>query len=115
MRIPKVLLLVPALGFLTALAVHAAPEPVEVRLLRTIHVGALQGIGEGELRRMTAPKEAFYVRYVLARAALLVLDGDGGSPEYPLQRLLDQALAQLQPGRDLLPAGAPPGFGGDDL
>lgn len=104
-----------ALGLLTALAAHAVPEPVEVRLLRTIHVGALQGIGESDLRRMVAPKEPSYVRYVLARAALLVLGRDDGAPEYPVQRLLDQALSQLQPGRDLLPAGAPPGFGGDDL
>ena len=113
MRIPRLLLL--ALAFGLPAAVHAAPEPVEVRLLRTIHIGALQSLDEGDLRRMSSPREASYVRYVLARAALLVLGKDGGSPEYPVERLLDQALAQLQPGRDLLPAGAPPGFGGDDL
>jgi len=105
-----------ALGFvifLASLAAHA--EPVEVRLLRTIHTGALQEIGEEELRRMSSPKETSYARYVLARSALLVLGKDDGSPEYPVQRLLDQALSQLQENRDLLPAGVAPGFGGDDL
>src|SRR5689334_11913267 len=63
MRIPKVLFLVPVLGLLTALAAHAAhtaSEPVEVRLLRTIHVGALQGIGEGD-QKATEVREIGFV------------------------------------------------------
>lgn len=98
--------------------VVAAPEPVEVRLLRTVHVGALQELDEADLRRMSAPGEPSYVRYVLSRAALLVLGRDDRVPEFPVERLLDQALAQLKPDAvmvGLLPAGAPPGFGADDL
>lgn len=94
------------------------PEPVEVRLLRTVHLGALQGLAEADLRRMSAPGEPSYVRYVLSRAALLVLGRDDRVPEFPVERLLDQALAQLKPDAitaGLLPAGAPPGFGTDDL
>lgn len=93
-------------------------EPIEVRLLRTVHLGALQGLSEADLRRMSGPGEPSYVRYVLSRAALLVLGRDDRVPEFPVERLLDQALAQLKPGaiqEGLLPAGAPPGFGADDL
>ena len=115
MRIPRLLVPALGLGLLAALAAHAAPEAVEVRLLRTIHVGALQGLGESDLRKMSSPGESSRARYVLARAALLVLGKDDAHPEYPVQRLLDQELAQLLPGRDLLSAGAPRGFGGDDL
>lgn len=95
-----------------------APEPVEVRLLRTVHLGALQGLSEADLRRLSAPGEPSNVRYVLSLAALLVLGRDDRVPEYPVERLLDQTLAQLKPDAitsGLLPAGAPPGFGADDL
>lgn len=104
-----------ALGLLSAAAASAAPEPVEVRLLRTVHLGALQGLSEADLRRLSAPGEPSYARYVLARAALLVLEKPYAAPELPVEKLLDQALDQLKPGSDLLPAPAPPGFGGDDL
>jgi hypothetical protein len=103
-------------GLLVAVSAQAAPpEPVEVRLLRTVHLGALQGLEEKELRGMTAPQATSYVRYALARAALLVLGKDDGPPDYPVERLLDQALAQLKKEGDLLPPGAPRGYGGDDL
>jgi hypothetical protein len=98
-------------------AAASAPEPVEVRLLRTVHLGALQGLAEADLRRMSSPAESSYVRHVLSRAALLVLGRDTGAPEFPVERLLDEALAQLKPDgmAGLLPSGAPPGFGTDDL
>ncbi len=99
-------------------AASAAPaEPVEIRLLRTVHLGALQGLSEADLRRLSAPEESSYVRYTLSRAALLVLERDAGAPEFPGPKLLDQSLAQVKPDAltGLLPAGAPPGYGMDDL
>lgn len=111
---------VPSLAASPAASPRAAglSEPVEVRLLRTVHLGALQGLVEADLRRLSAPGEPSYVRYVLSRAALLVLGRDDRNPEFPVERLLDQALAQVKPDAitaGLLPAGAPPGFGADDL
>jgi len=110
----KVLALSAALGLLAASTARAVPpEPVEVRLLRTVHLGALQGLSEADLGRLSGPGESSYARSVLSRAALLVLGKPGPAPGLPVETLLDQALEQLKPGNDLFPS--PPGFGGDDM
>lgn len=96
----------------------AEPDTVEMRLLRTIFTGVPQGTDAARMRRLTDPTAPTpQPRWTLARAALAVLGEDRGWPEYPIERLLDEQIGQLQrfTGRDVLPRGDPPGFGDDDL
>jgi|GEM_PF-1084012 len=101
-------------GLFAAATARAAPEPLEVRLLRTIHLGALQGVAADDLLRLSGTSPGS-LRSVLARTALLVLEREAGALGPPVETLLDQAFGRLEPRTSLLPPGAPPGFGGDDL
>lgn len=99
-------------------SVASASEPVDLRLLRTIQTGTLQGLEVAEIRRHAKGLETDFVGHALARAALVVLGEDAGFPEWPLERLLDRTLDLLQrggssafPSRSDLPAE----FGGEDL
>ena len=62
--------------------------------------------------------EADYLGHVLARAAVTVLGEDRGFPDWPLERLLERTLAQLQRGVSPaynLPDTMPDGFRGKHL
>jgi hypothetical protein len=101
-------------GFFATSTARAASEPLEVRLLRTIHLGALQEVAADDLLRLSGTSPGS-LRSVLARTALLVLEREAGASGPPVETLLDQAFSRLEPRTGLLPPGAPPGFGGDDL
>jgi hypothetical protein len=75
---------------------YAAPqrETVQQRLLRTVQIGAPQGIGVPEIKRMAEDPNIQYSTAILARSALLVLQQD--QPRLvPYGELLDSALNNL--------------------
>ena len=93
-------------------------EPIEYRLLRTLQIGSPQGLKAEEMLAYADGNEADYLGHVLARAALTVLGEDRGFPDWPLERLLERTLAQLQRGVSPaynLPNAMPDGFRGEHL
>lgn len=93
-------------------------EPAEARLLRTPQIGSPQGITVDEILAFAHGNQADYTGHLLARAALTVLGEDRGFPDWPLARLLQRTLTQLQDGPTPaygLPDGLPGGFRGEHL
>ncbi len=105
------------LALVLALPAAASAEPIQHRLLRTIQTGTLQQLDRSEITRYAKGHEADFLGHVLARAALVVLGEDEGFPDWPIERLLDRALNQLQRRSHAyhLPPEMPAGFGGEDL
>jgi hypothetical protein len=95
-------------------AVAAPAEPVELALLRAVHLGASEQLSRDRIAALAVPTGGSNLRFTLARAALLVR-GEEPPSEWPVERLLDDALAQLHQGSDLLLPPARPGYGRDDL
>lgn len=92
-------------------------EPMQLRLLRTIQTGTLQELHVAEIIQYAKGDEASYLGHLLARSALLVLGKDEGFPDWPVTRLLDRTLNQLQRRSHAyhLPSQVPAGYGGEDL
>jgi hypothetical protein len=82
-------------------------ESVQLRLLRTIQIGAPQDLGVNEIRKIADSSDSDYNSMILARSALLVLHQD--TPGLlPYEELLDNVLNHLVPnGNAFLP---PPGL-----
>ena len=110
-------MLVIALSLLLVLPGTVSAEPIEHRLLRTIQTGTLQQLELPEVIRYSKGEEADFLGHVLARSALVVLGKDEGFPDWPIERLLDRTLNQLQRRSHAyhLPPEMPAGFGGEDL
>lgn len=110
-------MLVIALSLLLVLPGTVSAEPIEHRLLRTIQTGTLQQLELPEVIRYAKGEEADFLGHVLARSALVVLGKDEGFPDWPIERLLDRTLNQLQRRSHAyhLPPEMPAGFGGEDL
>jgi hypothetical protein len=104
----SLMLLVPA----TAVA-----GPIQLSLLRTIQMGTSEQLQVAEIIQYAKSDEASYLDHVLARSALLVLDKDEGFPDWPVSKLLDRTLNQLQRRSHAyhLPPEIPAGFGGEDV
>ena len=103
---------------LAALAVAAAlsaaaQEPIELRLLRTVYIGAWQGTDAKQALFLANDSGASYLGHVLSRSALTVTGEDRGFPEWPLDRLLERTLDLLGPETHALSSPALPGFSGD--
>ena len=99
-------------------AAASVDEPIEYRLLRTLQIGSPQGVTAEEMLAYADGNEADYLGHVLARAAVTVLGEDRGFPDWPLERLLERTLAQLQRGVSPaynLPDAMPDGFRGEHL
>lgn len=109
----RVLILV----LLLALPAAASAEPIQQRLLRTIQTGVVQELDIAEITQYAKGSEADFLGHVLARSALVVLGRDEGFPDWPIEKLLDRSLNQLQRRSHAynLPPEMPPGFGGEDL
>lgn len=105
------------LSFLLALPAMASAEPTQHRLLRTIQTGSLQQIELSQIIDYAKGNQADFLGHVLARSALLVLGRDEGFPDWPVAKLLDRALNQLQRRSHAhhLPPEMPAGFDGADL
>jgi len=95
----------------------AVAGPIQLSLLRTIQTGTVQQLRVAEIIQYAKGDEASYLDHVLARSALLVLDKDEGFPDWPVARLLDRTLNQLQRRSHAyhLPPEMPAGFGGEDV
>ncbi|MEE9538351.1 MAG: hypothetical protein V3W10_03360, partial [candidate division NC10 bacterium] len=95
----------------------AVAGPIQHSLLRTIQTGTVQQLRVAEIIQYAKGDEASYLDHVLARSALLVLDKDEGFPDWPVARLLDRTLNQLQRRSHAyhLPPEMPAGFGGEDV
>ncbi len=95
----------------------AVAGPTQLSLLRTIQTGTVQQLRVAEIIQYAKGDEASYLDHVLARSALLVLDKDEGFPDWPVARLLDRTLNQLQRRSHAyhLPPEMPAGFGGEDV
>ncbi|MFQ5803800.1 MAG: hypothetical protein ACE5JQ_12960 [Candidatus Methylomirabilales bacterium] len=106
-----------ALSLMLVVPATASAEPIQLSLLRTIQTGTVQQIKVAEIIQYAKGDEASYLDHVLARSALLVLDKDEGFPDWPVPRLLDRTLNQLQRRSHAyhLPPEMPAGFGGEDL
>jgi len=103
---------------LTALALAAAlqaaaEEPIELRLLRTVYVGAWQNTDAEQALDLANDSQASYLSHVLSRSALSVTGEDRGFPEWPLGRLLERTLDLVGPQTHALSSPAIPGFSGD--
>ena len=99
-------------------AAAVVDEPMEWRLLRTLQIGAPQGVSADEMLAFAHGNEADYTGHVLARAALTAIGEDRDFPDWPLARLLERTLTQLQRGPSSaynLPAVMPDGFRGEHL
>jgi len=89
-------------------------EPLELDLLRTVHLGVPVGLTAAEISAAAAPEQDDYTVWVLSRAALAVLGRPAG--DTPLPSILDDLLTTIRANSpDVLPDGAPPGYGDDDL
>lgn len=106
-----------ALGLALLAPAAAGAEPMERRLLRTIQIGALQDLTVEEIVAFAKGDKADFLGHVLARSALLVLGRDAGFPDWPVPRLLERVLDQLQRSSHAyhLPPEVPAGFGGEEL
>lgn len=105
------------LVLLLALPAAASAEPIQQRLLQTIQMGVLQQLDPSEIIQYAKGHEADFLGHVLARSALVVLGRDEGFPDWPIGKLLDRTLNQLQRRSHAyhLPPEMPSGFGGEDL
>lgn len=93
------------------------PEPIQMRLLRSIYTGTLQGVSSADVDRLTTDSQVDFATASLARAVRRVRGRDPGFPEWPITRLLDRGLS-LMPGSSnalIWSAELPHGFGGDDF
>ena len=99
------------------LAGTAAAESIESRLIRTIQIGVPQQITADEILAYANDSETGYTGHVLARSALVRIGQDRGFPDWPLTRLLDRSLTQLQryTHHIRMPEDIPRGFGGEHL
>lgn len=90
-------------------ALYAVPQrqTVQQRLLRTVQIGAPQGIGVPEIKRLAEDSNAQYSTAILARSALLVLQQDEARL-VPYEELFDSALNNLAPDSNAFPP--PPGL-----
>ena len=105
------------LSLLLVLPATASAEPIQHRLLRTIQTGTLQHLELSEVLGYAKGDQADFLGHVLARSALVVLGRDEGFPDWPVTKLLDRALNQLQRRSHAyrLPPEVPAGFDGADL
>jgi hypothetical protein len=105
------------LSLLLVLPVTASAEPIQHRLLRTIQTGTLQHLELSEVLGYAKGDQADFLGHVLARSALVVLGRDEGFADWPVTKLLDRALNQLQRRSHAyhLPPEMPAGFDGADL
>lgn len=105
------------LSLLLMVPVAVSAEPIEYRLMQTIQTGTPQQLDVSEIIQYAKGDKADFLGHVLARSALLVLDEDEGFPDWPVERLLDRTLNQLQRRSHAyhLPPEMPAGFGGDNL
>jgi hypothetical protein len=106
-----------ALGLVLLAPAAVGAEPVERRLLRTIQIGTPQDLTVDEIVAFAKGDKADFLGHVLARSALLVLGRDAGFADWPVPRLLERVLNQLQRSSHAyhLPPEVPAGFGGEEL
>lgn len=91
----------------------AVDEPIELRLLRTVYVGAWQGTDSEQALALANDSQASYLGHVLSRSALNVMGEDRGFPEWPLERLLERTLDLLGPETHALTTPTLRDFSGD--
>ena len=111
MRWPGVIVAV----LLAACCAMRAEESVQSRLLRTVQLGAPQGITNAQIKAMVEDPKTDFVTFFLARSALVVLHEEvkGEGFDNLLTRVLNTPLAS---GNEYpQPAGLQPGFGGKEL
>ncbi|HEY6937239.1 MAG TPA: hypothetical protein VI424_08815 [Terriglobales bacterium] len=100
---------------LAACCAVRAEEPVQPRLLRTVQLGAPQGLTDAQIRVIVEDPKTDFATFFLARSALLVLHEEvkGESFESLLTRVLNTPLAS---GNEYpQPQGLQPGFGGKEF
>jgi hypothetical protein len=87
----------PIFAFVFASPARAAADPrdtVPQRLLRTVQIGAPQGLTVAEIHKLAASQQTEYTTSILARSALLVLHQDNPAL-IPYNELFDSVLNHL--------------------
>ena len=117
--VARIALLTAALALPTALlavpARAAAPrESIPQRLLRTVQIGAPQGLTVDQIKRIAANQQTEYTTDILARSALLVLHEDNLGL-VPYNELFDSVLNHLvRDGNAFQPPSGLPDFRGKE-
>jgi hypothetical protein len=75
-------------------AVASSRDTIPQRLLRTLQIGAPQGLTLGQIEKIAAAQDTQYTTEMLARSALLVLHADNAAL-IPYNELFDGVLNQL--------------------
>ncbi len=100
---------------LAGCACLGAEEPIQARLLRTVQLGAPQGLSDAQIKAIVEEPKTDFTTFFLARSALLVLHEEvkGESFDNLLTRVLNTPLSS---GNEYpQPPGLQPGFGGKEL
>ncbi|HKC72143.1 MAG TPA: hypothetical protein VKB60_10995, partial [Terriglobales bacterium] len=100
---------------LAACCTLQAEEPIQARLLRTVQIGAPQGLTDVQIKAIVEDPKTDFATFFLARSALLVLHEEvkGESFDNLLTRVLNTPLAS---GNEYpQPPGLQAGFGGKEL
>ncbi len=102
---------------MSLLAGTVMAESVESRLIRTIQIGVPQQISAAEILAYANDSATSYTGHLLARGALVRIGQDKGFPDWPLARLLDRTLSQLQRHTHhiRMPGDLPGGYRGEHL
>jgi hypothetical protein len=119
---PHAKLLLAAIALAASLAVappaaRGAAESIELRLLRSVQLGVLQGLSVGEVGQFRRDgTRAGYLGFALAVAAGHATGQGSVSAEWSAPRLLDKTLGELTIGLGFpAPPDFAPGFGNEDL